>query len=106
MACALSRAQLQDGYVAYPWERKMRETLQTAARPSSSRFLSALILPRALDPAASRYSSLDDTLARADAWLRSAQASGVPIVFTNVQTEALLTKVGSYELIHVYVLVL
>ncbi|XP_020114234.1 uncharacterized protein LOC109728272 [Ananas comosus] len=94
VACALSRAQLQDGYVAYPWERKMREALQTAARPSSSRFLSALILPRALDPAASRYSSLDDTLARADAWLRSAQASGVPIVFTNVQTEALLTKIS------------
>lgn len=61
--------------------------------PESSRFLSMLILPKALDATASRYSSLEDTLARAEAWLLSSQASGVPVVFINVQTEALLTKV-------------
>lgn len=52
-----------------------------------------LILPKASDPAAYSYNSLEDTLARANSWLISSQVSGVPIVFMNVQTEALLTKV-------------
>ncbi|XP_020091174.1 uncharacterized protein LOC109712161 [Ananas comosus] len=91
IAFALSKAQLQDGYVSYPWEKKMKEALPI---PESSRFLSMLILPKALDATASRYSSLEDTLARAEAWLLSSQASGVPVVFINVQTEALLTKIS------------
>lgn len=90
MVCALSKAQLQDGYVAYPWEKKMREALPI---PNSSSFLSMLVLPTALDRAASRYNSVEDTLARANAWILSSQSSGVPISFLNVQTEALLTKV-------------
>lgn len=90
MVCALSKAQLQDGYVSYPWEKKMREVLPI---PRSSSFLSLLILPMALDRAGSRYNSVEDTLARANAWILSSQASGVPIAFLNVQTEALLTKV-------------
>jgi hypothetical protein len=92
VVCALSKAQLQDGYVAYPWEKKMREMLPV---PSSSSFLSILVLPTALDRANSRYNSVDDTLARANAWFLASQASGVPIAFLNVQTEALLTKVLS-----------
>jgi len=87
---ALSKAQLQDGYVSYPWEKKMRESLPI---PNSSSFLSMLILPKASDPAAYSYNSLEDTLARANSWLISSQASGVPVVFMIVQTEALLTKV-------------
>ncbi|KAJ1280734.1 hypothetical protein BS78_04G255600 [Paspalum vaginatum] len=91
VVCALSKAQLQDGYVSYPWEKKMREVLPI---PNSSSFLSLLVLPTALDRAASRYNSVDDTLARANAWILSSQASGVPIMFLNVQTEALLTKIS------------
>ncbi|OEL12519.1 hypothetical protein BAE44_0026456 [Dichanthelium oligosanthes] len=91
VVCALSKAQLQDGYVSYPWEKKMREVLPI---PNSSSFLSLLILPTALDRAGSRYNSVEDTLARANAWILSSQASGVPIVFLNVQTEALLTKIS------------
>lgn len=91
VVCALSKAQLQDGYVSYPWEKKMREVLPI---PNSSSFLSLLILPTALDRAGSRYNSVEDTLARANAWMLSSQAAGVPIVFLNVQTEALLTKIS------------
>ncbi|PAN07918.1 hypothetical protein PAHAL_1G372800 [Panicum hallii] len=91
VVCALSKAQLQDGYVSYPWEKKMREVQPI---PNSSSFLSLLILPTALDRAGSRYNSVEDTLSRANAWMLSSQASGVPIVFLNVQTEALLTKIS------------
>ncbi|XP_077214931.1 uncharacterized protein LOC143849680 [Tasmannia lanceolata] len=91
VVCALTNAQLQDGYVSYPWEKKMKESLPVA---NSSCFLSLLLLPKASDRVASRYNDLEDTLARANAWLISSQASGVPIVFINVQTEALLTKIS------------
>ncbi|KAJ3694663.1 hypothetical protein LUZ60_000040 [Juncus effusus] len=91
VVCALSKAQLTDGYVAYPWDKKMRESLPI---PNSSSFLSMLILPKALDKSASRYNPLEDTLARANAWLECSQMSGVPIAFMSVQTEALLTKIS------------
>ncbi|XP_077254126.1 uncharacterized protein LOC143893060 [Tasmannia lanceolata] len=91
VVCALTQAQLQDGYVSYPWEKKMKESLPVA---NSSSFLSLLLLPKASDPVASRYNDLEDTLTRANAWLISSQAFGVPIVFINVQTEALLTKIS------------
>ncbi|XP_039125665.1 uncharacterized protein LOC120261749 [Dioscorea cayenensis subsp. rotundata] len=91
VVCALSNAQLQDGYVAYPWDKKMRESLEI---PNSSGFLSVLILPKASDSSGLHYNSLEDTLARANAWLNSSQASGVPILFINIQTEALLTKIS------------
>ncbi|XP_068637039.1 uncharacterized protein [Aristolochia californica] len=91
VVCALSRAQLHDGYVSYPWEKKMKETLPV---PNSSCFLSLLLLPKASDQVTYRYNDLDDTLARANAWLDASQASGVPIVFMNIQTEALLTKIS------------
>ncbi|XP_078165843.1 uncharacterized protein LOC144560498 [Carex rostrata] len=91
VVCALSKAQLHDGYVAYPWEKKMREGLPIH---NSSIFLSMLILPKALDRSSSRYHSLEDTLARANAWLECSRISGVPIQFMNVQTEALLTKIS------------
>ncbi|MQL72014.1 hypothetical protein Taro_004345 [Colocasia esculenta] len=90
VASALSKAQLQDGFVCYRWEKKMKESLPIQ---NSSSFLSLLILPKAADPSGTRYNCLEDTLTRANAWLNSAQASGVPIVFMNVQSEALLTKV-------------
>lgn len=92
VVCALSKAQLQDGYVGYPWEKKMKEMLHPV--PNSSIFLSMLLLPKASDRVASRYNDLEDTLARANAWLTASQASGVPIIFINVQTEALLTKIS------------
>ncbi|CAK7339295.1 unnamed protein product [Dovyalis caffra] len=88
---ALQRAKLQDGYVAYPWEKRMKEVLNV---PSSSSFLSILLLPKASDRVASRYNDLEDTLARANAWLYASQATGVPVVFMNIQTESLLTKIS------------
>lgn len=88
---ALQRAKLQDGYVGYPWEKRMQELLNV---PNSSSFLSLLLLPKASDRVASRYNDLEDTLARANAWLHASQASGVPIVFMNIQTESLLTKIS------------
>lgn len=88
---ALTQAQLQDGYVSYPWEKKMQEFLPV---PNSSCFPSLLLLPKAPDRVTSRYNDLEDTLARANAWLLASQASGVPILFINVQTESLLTKIS------------
>jgi len=88
---ALRDAKIGHAYEPFPWEKKMRELLPV---PEASCFLSLLLLPKATDVSNTRYSSLEDTLARADAWLRSSQASGVPIVFMNVQTEALLTKIS------------
>ena len=67
--------------------------------PNSSNFLSILFLPKASDRVASRYNDLEDTLARANAWLNAGQASGVPIVFMNIQTESLLTKVNGHSLL-------
>ncbi|KAJ6392785.1 hypothetical protein OIU77_022300 [Salix suchowensis] len=69
----------------------MQELLQV---PKSSSFLSLLLLPKASDGAASRYNDLEDTLARAHAWLCASQVSGVPVVFMNIQTESLLTKIS------------
>lgn len=91
MVNALTRTKLQDGYVSYPWERRMQEMLTV---PNSSNFLSILLLPKASDRVASRYNDLEDTLARANAWINAGQASGVPIVFMNIQTESLLTKIS------------
>lgn len=68
----------------------MRDSLDT---PNSSGFFSLLILPKAYDPWGTRYNSVEDTLARANAWFNCSQASGVPIACASVQTEALLTKV-------------
>ncbi|KAL8156439.1 hypothetical protein AgCh_001507 [Apium graveolens] len=91
MVDALAKTPLQDGHVAYPWEKKMQEQLSV---PNSSFFLSMLFLPRTSDKNPSRYNDLEDTLARSNAWLTSSQASGVPIVFMNIQTESLLTKIS------------
>lgn len=91
LLAALRDAKISHAYQAFPWEKKMRELLPV---PEASCFLSLLLLPRATDGSNTRYNCLEDTLARADAWLRSSQASGVPIAFMNVQTEALLTKIS------------
>ncbi|XP_051120370.1 uncharacterized protein LOC127244091 isoform X2 [Andrographis paniculata] len=91
MVSALERTPLQDGYVSYPWERKMHEMLSI---PNSSSFYSILFLPKASDKVASRYNDLEDTLARAHSWINASQESGVPVVFMNIQTESLLTKIS------------
>ncbi|KAI4381250.1 hypothetical protein MLD38_007342 [Melastoma candidum] len=91
MVDALSTTQLQDGYVSYRWERMMQETLPI---PNSSCFLSMLFLPKSLDQSLSLYNGLEDTLARANTWLKASQCSGIPISFVNIQTEPLLTKIS------------
>ncbi|CAM0950858.1 unnamed protein product [Alopecurus aequalis] len=88
---AMREAKIASAYEPFPWERKMKELLSI---PDSSRFLSLLLLPKATDGTHTRYNSLDDTLARADAWLASSRCSGVPVRFANVQTVALLTKIS------------
>ncbi|KAJ4763268.1 hypothetical protein LUZ62_043182 [Rhynchospora pubera] len=88
---ALRNAKIGSSYESFPWEKKMRELLPPSG---STSFLSILLLPKASDASASKYNSLEDTLARADTWLVSSQASGVPITFMSVQTEALLTKIS------------
>lgn len=88
---ALARSPFQDGYVSYPWLQKMQESLPV---PNSSCFYSILLLPKASDKASYRYNDLEDTLARANAWLNASQETGVPIVFMNIQTESLLTKIS------------
>ncbi|CAO2188943.1 unnamed protein product [Urochloa humidicola] len=90
-AAALRNAKIGSSYEAFPWERKMADLLPV---PNSSSFLSLLLLPRAADESQTRYLCLDDTLARADAWLMSSQSSGVPIVHKSVQIEPLLTKIS------------
>jgi hypothetical protein len=89
----MNKAQLQDGYVVYPWDEKMRDMLCMPRSGSSCCFLSMLVLPKALDSNACRYESFEDTLALANTWLCSSQSSGIPIGFMNLQSEALLTKV-------------
>lgn len=89
-ATALRDVKIGSSYEAFPWERKMTDLLPV---PNSSRFLSLLLLPRPADESQTRYLGLEDTLARADAWLVSSQRAGVPIMHKNVQIEPLLTKV-------------
>nr|GMD71505.1 TRNA-2-methylthio-N(6)-dimethylallyladenosine synthase [Ipomoea batatas] len=82
------------GSCQYPWQRKMAEMLPV---PNSSSFYSILLLPKTSgdnEAAALQYNDLEDTLGRANAWLNASQASGVPIVFMNIQTESLLTKIS------------
>ncbi|CAO2148383.1 unnamed protein product [Urochloa humidicola] len=55
---------------------------------------SLLLMPKVTDASNTRYESLEDTVARADAWLRSSQDSGVPIVGVNLQTETMLTRIS------------
>ncbi|GMH07589.1 hypothetical protein Nepgr_009429 [Nepenthes gracilis] len=90
-ALNVAQLQLQERYVSYPWERKMQGVLSIA---NSSCFLSILFLPKSSDRMSSRYNDIEDTFARANAWLSASQASGVPIVFTNIQIESLLTKIS------------
>ncbi|KAL2515577.1 hypothetical protein Fot_29548 [Forsythia ovata] len=55
---------------------------------------SILFLPKASDKVVFRYNDLEDTLARAQSWINASQESGVPVVFMNIQTDSLLTKVS------------
>ncbi|PKI60218.1 hypothetical protein CRG98_019406 [Punica granatum] len=88
----LYSAPLQDGYVSYSWERKMQETLLV---PNSSCFLCILFLLQGSDQDASPCDNdLENTLSRANGWLQASEASGVPLVFMNIQTESLLTKIS------------
>ncbi|CAA0805764.1 Unknown protein [Striga hermonthica] len=91
MVSALERTPLLDGYVPYPWDRRMHEMLPV---PSSSSFYSVLFLPKASNGVGTLYNDLEDTLARAHTWINASQASGVPTVLINIQTESLLTKVS------------
>ena len=87
----LSSMKLKDSYVAYPWEQKMMTFLPVSG---SAMVFSLLVMPPALSPKARDYASVEQTSARAIAWLSAAQASGVPITFVNIQTEPLFMQVS------------
>ncbi|GER25077.1 phosphoribosylaminoimidazole-succinocarboxamidesynthase [Striga asiatica] len=91
MVSALERTPLHDGYVPYPWDRRMHEMMSV---PSSSSFYSVLFLPKASNGVGTLYNDMEDTLARAHTWINASQASGVPALLINIQTESLLTKVS------------
>ncbi|GKE36848.1 hypothetical protein Tco_1460253, partial [Tanacetum coccineum] len=92
MANALKAAKLHDGYVVYPWQKKMQELLPV---PNPSCFLSIIFLPKASEKIAYRYNDLEDTLSRANAWYTASQASGVPIVFISGETASSTVNAGS-----------
>jgi len=88
----LSSMKLKDSYVSYPWEQKMMTFLPVSG---SAMVFSLLVMPPALSPKARDYAGVEQTSARAIAWLSAAQASGVPITFVNIQTEPLFMQVSS-----------
>ncbi|KAK6144019.1 LOW QUALITY PROTEIN: hypothetical protein DH2020_020839 [Rehmannia glutinosa] len=90
MVSALERTPLQDGYVSYPWERRMHEMLSI---PNSSSFYSILFLPKASDKAGSRYNDLK-TPRKGPRMDQRLSRIGAPIVFMSIQTESLLTKIS------------
>ncbi|CAM6032740.1 unnamed protein product [Sphagnum compactum] len=87
----MNNMRVKDSYVAYPWEEKMQSYLPVSG---SATVFSLLLMPAALSPKARDYADVEDTSARAVAWLSAAQASGVPITFVNIQTEPLFMQVG------------
>ncbi|KAG0585844.1 hypothetical protein KC19_2G043500 [Ceratodon purpureus] len=90
----LSSMKLKDSYVAYPWEQKMMTFLPVSG---SAMVFSLLVMPPALSPKARDYAGVEQTSARAIAWLSAAQASGVPITFVNIQTEPLFMQFADYQ---------
>ncbi|CAH9072245.1 unnamed protein product [Cuscuta europaea] len=91
MMDALRATPIQNGYVSYQWPRRAAEM---AGVPNSRTSYSMLFLPIASHKSTLGYSDIDDTIARANTWLGASQASGVPIILINIQTESLLTKIS------------
>jgi hypothetical protein len=87
----MNSMRLKESNVAYPWEQKMQTYLPVSG---SATVFSLLVMPVALSPKARDYAGVEDTSARAVAWLSAAQASGVPISCVNIQTEPLFLQVG------------
>lgn len=67
-ATALRDAKISSSYEAFLWETKMADLLSV---PNSSWLLSLLLLPPPSDESQTSYLTLEDTLARIDAWLVS-----------------------------------
>jgi hypothetical protein len=87
----MNSMRLKESYVAYPWEQKLQTHLPVSG---SATVFSLMVMPVALSPKARDYAGVEDTSARAVAWLSAAQESGVPISFVNIQTEPLFLQVG------------
>lgn len=72
--------------VPYPWEKKMQSV------NGFSMVYSMLVVPHAYaDISMSQSSKVDNTVLQAITWLHVSKASGVPLIFRNVQTEPLIT---------------
>jgi hypothetical protein len=90
----MNSMRLAESYVAYPWEQKMQTYLPVSG---SATVFSLLVMPVALSPKSREYADVEDTSARAVAWLSAAQASGVPISCVNIQTEPLFLQFVEYR---------
>uniref|UniRef100_A0A7I4D0W8 Uncharacterized protein n=1 Tax=Physcomitrium patens TaxID=3218 RepID=A0A7I4D0W8_PHYPA len=90
----LSSMKLKDSYVSYPWEQKMLTFLPVSG---SAMVFSLLLMPPTLSPKARDVAGVEQTSARAVAWLSAAQASGVPITFVNIQTEPIFMQFADYQ---------
>uniref|UniRef100_A0A803NC70 Uncharacterized protein n=1 Tax=Chenopodium quinoa TaxID=63459 RepID=A0A803NC70_CHEQI len=80
-------------------DRSETECLQlqdadNATSPKFKQFFLHPVLAKGFRTGRGRYNDVEDTLARANAWFNAAQASGIPITLTNIQTESLLTKIS------------
>ncbi|KAJ7294996.1 hypothetical protein O6H91_Y219100 [Diphasiastrum complanatum] len=82
-------AQLKDCLVPYTWQQKMQAFLPC---PNSAMVFSLLLMPFQPNRAFLEFNDLEESSARAMAWLSSAQTSGVPITFVNIQIEPILQQ--------------
>ncbi|KAJ7539566.1 hypothetical protein O6H91_08G019400 [Diphasiastrum complanatum] len=81
----MSNVQLKDCLLTYSWKKKMQAFLP---RPNSAMVFSLLLMPF-------QSNDVDETSARAMAWLSAAQESGVPIIFVNIQVEPILLQAST-----------
>ncbi|KAJ7515635.1 hypothetical protein O6H91_22G021600 [Diphasiastrum complanatum] len=85
----VANAQLKDCLVPYTWQQKMQSFLPC---PNSGMIFSLLLMPFQPNRAFPEFYDMEETSARAMAWLSSAQTSGVPITFVNIQIEPILLQ--------------
>ncbi|XP_024528287.1 uncharacterized protein LOC9633085 isoform X2 [Selaginella moellendorffii] len=87
-----SNTQMRGCVISYAWQQKMQHFLPP---PNSSIVFSLLVMPFKQAQLGAGYNDVDDTSARAMAWLSASQKVGVPIIFVNIQTEPILRQGSS-----------
>ncbi|XP_024539456.1 uncharacterized protein LOC9630103 [Selaginella moellendorffii] len=79
---------IKDRLISYPWQSKMHQFLPS---PNSAMVFSLILMPfqRANEGG---DGDLENTTARAMAWLSASQSSGVPVIFVNIQSEPMFLQ--------------